>query len=101
GAGDVIEIEDGPAAGLVLPFTRWAVPTVDLVAGVLIADPPDEDASAPDGTVADEDSRNGAAPDTPRGAPRDTGWRVGGRLPPAVGTAGRGEDDGNGDGGGA
>ncbi|MEL6481489.1 MAG: 16S rRNA processing protein RimM, partial [Pseudomonadota bacterium] len=27
---------------LLLPFTRWAVPTVDLTAGLLIADPPAE-----------------------------------------------------------
>ncbi|MEO1469986.1 MAG: ribosome maturation factor RimM [Pseudomonadota bacterium] len=43
GAGDVIELHDGPAAGLMLPFTRWAVPTVDLAAGVMVADPPPED----------------------------------------------------------
>ncbi|HLS19363.1 MAG TPA: ribosome maturation factor RimM [Paracoccaceae bacterium] len=37
GAGDVIEITG--AAGLMLPFTRTAVPTVDLASGRLIVDP--------------------------------------------------------------
>ncbi|MEO1531929.1 MAG: ribosome maturation factor RimM, partial [Pseudomonadota bacterium] len=41
GAGDMLEVRgEGPA--LLLPFTRWAVPTVDLTAGLLIADPPAE-----------------------------------------------------------
>ncbi|MEM7498439.1 MAG: ribosome maturation factor RimM [Pseudomonadota bacterium] len=41
GAGDVLEVRgEGPA--LLLPFTRWAVPTVDLAAGLLVADPPAE-----------------------------------------------------------
>lgn len=37
GAGDVIEITG--AAGLMLPFTREAVPTVDLTTGRLVVDP--------------------------------------------------------------
>jgi 16S rRNA processing protein RimM len=41
GAGDIIEVT-GPAGGLLLPFTRAAVPTVDLTARRIIADPPDE-----------------------------------------------------------
>lgn len=40
GAGDVLEIAEGPARGLMLPFTRWAVPTVDLAAGIIVVDPP-------------------------------------------------------------
>ncbi len=42
GAGDLLEIR--PDAGgdtILLPFTREAVPTVDLAAGRLIADPPE------------------------------------------------------------
>ncbi|MEM9765004.1 MAG: ribosome maturation factor RimM [Pseudomonadota bacterium] len=41
GAGDVLEVR-GQGPTLLLPFTRWAVPTVDLTAGLLIADPPEE-----------------------------------------------------------
>lgn len=58
GAGDILEIRPGHGAGahgpdthgraLLLPFTRACVPTVDLGAGRLIADPPPE---APGGTA--------------------------------------------------
>ncbi|MBY8976196.1 ribosome maturation factor RimM [Rhodobacteraceae bacterium NNCM2] len=41
GAGDVLDIVGGDRP-LMLPFTREAVPTVDLTAGRLIADPPAE-----------------------------------------------------------
>lgn len=43
GAGDIIEIR-GPKlkSALLLPFTREAVPTVDLAAGRVIVDPPAE-----------------------------------------------------------
>lgn len=42
GAGDLLEIAGkGMKAPILLPFTRETVPTVDLDAGVLIADPPD------------------------------------------------------------
>ncbi|MGR3756318.1 MAG: ribosome maturation factor RimM [Tranquillimonas sp.] len=42
GAGDLLEIH-GPdlKAPVLLPFTRDAVPTVDIAAGRLVADPPD------------------------------------------------------------
>ncbi|MEM8761224.1 MAG: hypothetical protein AAGE83_13045, partial [Pseudomonadota bacterium] len=30
------------ALQILLPFTRWAVPTIDLTAGLLVADPPAE-----------------------------------------------------------
>lgn len=39
GAGDVLDVL-GPAGEVMLPFTRAAVPTVDLGAGVIVADPP-------------------------------------------------------------
>jgi 16S rRNA processing protein RimM len=43
GAGDILEIlAPGRRAGLLLPFTRAVVPTVDLTAGRIIADPPEE-----------------------------------------------------------
>lgn len=45
GAGDIIEVT-GPGGGLLLPFTRAAVPTVDLTAGRIIADPPGDVADA-------------------------------------------------------
>lgn len=43
GAGDILEIH-GPGCRqvLLLPFTRAFVPTVDLAAGRIVADPPDE-----------------------------------------------------------
>lgn len=43
GAGTVIELEGGQGApGLVLPFTRDTIPTVDLENGRLVIDPPAE-----------------------------------------------------------
>ena len=42
GAGDILEIA-GPAGVLLLPFTRAVVPTVDIAAGRIIADPPGSD----------------------------------------------------------
>lgn len=42
GAGDLLEIHGpGLKATVLLPFTHAAVPTVDLAAGRIIADPPD------------------------------------------------------------
>ena len=40
GAGDVIEIERPAAPPALVPFTRAAVPVVDLAAGRLVVDPP-------------------------------------------------------------
>lgn len=41
GAGDLLElVVPGSAATVLLPFTRAAVPTVDLSAGRIVADPP-------------------------------------------------------------
>jgi 16S rRNA processing protein RimM len=43
GAGDLLEISGpGMKTSLLLPFTKAAVPTVDLAAKVIIADPPEE-----------------------------------------------------------
>lgn len=43
GAGDILEVRaPGAKAPLLLPFTRAVVPTVDLTAGRIIADPPEE-----------------------------------------------------------
>lgn len=41
GAGDVLEIGDGEAS-LLLPFTKAAVPVVDIPGGRLVAEPPAE-----------------------------------------------------------
>lgn len=42
GAGDLLELTgNGIKTPILLPFTRETVPTVDLDAGVLIADPPE------------------------------------------------------------
>ena len=40
GAGDLLEVT-GPAGVALLPFTRAIVPTVDLSAGRIVADPPE------------------------------------------------------------
>lgn len=43
GAGDILEIHaPGRRTALLLPFTKAVVPTVDLTAGRIIADPPEE-----------------------------------------------------------
>jgi len=42
GAGPILEIKRASGTALLLPFTRQAVPQVDLAAGRLIADPPKE-----------------------------------------------------------
>lgn len=43
GAGDILEIfGPGRKQALLLPFTRAFVPTVDLAAGRIVADPPEE-----------------------------------------------------------
>ncbi|OOY12131.1 16S rRNA processing protein RimM [Thioclava marina] len=43
GAGDILEIfTPGRKQALLLPFTKAAVPTVDLSAGRIVADPPEE-----------------------------------------------------------
>ena len=42
GAGDILEVVGGPGI-LLLPFTRAVVPTVDLAAGRIVADPPGSD----------------------------------------------------------
>jgi 16S rRNA processing protein RimM len=43
GAGDILEIfAPGRKQALLLPFTKAAVPTVDLSAGRIVADPPEE-----------------------------------------------------------
>lgn len=41
GAGDILEVVRPGAPELLLPFTRAAVPTVDLAGGRLVADPPE------------------------------------------------------------
>ncbi|MBK0400726.1 16S rRNA processing protein RimM [Limibaculum sp. M0105] len=41
GAGDILEVTRPGARPVLLPFTRAVVPTVDLAAGRIIADPPE------------------------------------------------------------
>jgi 16S rRNA processing protein RimM len=42
GAGDIVEIRRPGAASLLVPFTREAVPVVDLAAGRIVVEPPEE-----------------------------------------------------------
>ena len=52
GAGDVLEIDPGAGrASFFLPFTKAAVPDVNLAEGRLVADPPDETETTPQGDV--------------------------------------------------
>ena len=41
GAGDILEVAGPGGRVVLLPFTRAAVPLVDLAAGVIVADPPE------------------------------------------------------------
>jgi len=47
GAGDVVEIADEDGRTVIVPFTRAAVPEVDLAGGRLVVDPPEATAAAP------------------------------------------------------
>lgn len=42
GAGDILEVRPPGGRAMLFPFTRAVVPTVDLAAGRIIVDPPDE-----------------------------------------------------------
>lgn len=43
GAGDILEVSRPGLPELLVPFTRAAVPTIDLAAGRIIVDPPEDD----------------------------------------------------------
>ena len=59
GAGDVLEISGGPYKGLVVPFTKAVVPSVDIAAGTVEIDPPAGLLEPPD-----DEAKDGAdAPD--------------------------------------
>jgi 16S rRNA processing protein RimM len=49
GAGDVVEIEKADGATFFVPFTRAAVPVVDLDSGRIVVVPPPETEAKPDG----------------------------------------------------
>lgn len=51
GAGDILELESDGGGGGLVPFTRAAVPVVDLAAGRVVIDPPPE---ADDRTAAED-----------------------------------------------
>lgn len=42
GAGDILELDGGEGGAPMLPFTKAVVPVVDLEAGRIVADPPEE-----------------------------------------------------------
>lgn len=42
GAGDILELEDSEGGSILLPFTKDVVPVVDVKAGRIVADPPEE-----------------------------------------------------------
>ena len=52
GAGEVIEVETGDGKSVHFPFTRTAVPVIDLQAGRITVDPP---AGTLDGASREED----------------------------------------------
>ena len=49
GAGDILEVTRPGEEPLLVPFTRAAVPTVDLRAGRIVVDPPEETVVQPEG----------------------------------------------------
>lgn len=61
GAGDVVEIVRPGAATLMLPFTKAAVPVIDLAGGRIVIDPPAEAEAEPgsDPTAGDGGSTSG------------------------------------------
>jgi 16S rRNA processing protein RimM len=48
GAGDILDVQAPGRPALLLPFTRAVVPTVDLAARRIVADPPGEAEDAPE-----------------------------------------------------
>ena len=48
GAGDVVEIERPDKATFMVPFTKAAVPEIDLAGGRLVIDPPEEIEAGPE-----------------------------------------------------
>lgn len=48
GAGDILEVSDpGRKSAILLPFTKAIVPTIDVAAGRIVVDPPEETAGEP------------------------------------------------------
>ncbi len=54
GAGDLLTIAKAAGGELLLPFTRQAVPQVDLAGGRLVVDPPEEILVRPGGEAVEE-----------------------------------------------
>ena len=54
GAGDLLEVERASGERVLLPFTRAAVPTIDLAAGRLVVVPPEGEAEAPAAAAGEE-----------------------------------------------
>lgn len=72
GAGDILEVhQPGAKQTLLLPFTRAFVPTVDLAAGRIIADPPQEsdDDEMPAGFEAEAAPKPAERPARPKHRP--------------------------------
>ena len=57
GAGDIVEVERRDGQTLFLPFTKRAVPKVDVDGGRLVVDPPDEIEWKPDGDEDETEER--------------------------------------------
>jgi 16S rRNA processing protein RimM len=53
GAGDIVEIETTPGKTVFVPFTKRAVPEVDLDGGRLVIDPPVETEAKPEDAEAE------------------------------------------------
>lgn len=62
GGGDIVEIVGAGRASVLVPFTRAAVPTIDIAAGRLIID------RKAAGLLDDEDEETGAGADPEKGA---------------------------------
>jgi 16S rRNA processing protein RimM len=55
GAGDIVEIVRPDGGTLLVPFSRQAVPVIDLAGGRVVIDPPPETAAAPPGAGGEGD----------------------------------------------
>ena len=56
GAGDILEITPARGASLLVPFTKAAVPDIDLAAGRIVVAPPAETAADSDEEAKEQDS---------------------------------------------
>lgn len=72
GAGDFLDVKPVKGKALMVPFTREAVPDIDLVLGRVTVVPPGEMEIHPDEIAAAEQAAEGASDDVPDAGPERT-----------------------------